>query len=61
MAGRMLIDILSAKLERDLISLRTKEALAAKKRQGIRLGKPKGAIQKVSLTKIGSGSKSYSN
>jgi hypothetical protein len=33
-------------LERDLISLRTKEALAAKKQQGVRLGKPKGTIQK---------------
>jgi DNA invertase Pin-like site-specific DNA recombinase len=36
---------LFAELERDLISLRTKEALAAKKSQGIRLGKPKGTIQ----------------
>ena len=34
------------KLERDLISLRTKEALASKKRQGQILGKPKGTIQK---------------
>jgi DNA invertase Pin-like site-specific DNA recombinase len=32
-------------LERDLISLRTKEALAAKRSQGIRLGKPKGTLQ----------------
>ena len=36
---------LFAELERDLISLRTKEALAAKRSQGIRLGKPKGTIQ----------------
>lgn len=36
---------LFAELERDLISLRTKEALAAKKSQGIKLGKPKGTIQ----------------
>ena len=37
---------LFAELERDLISLRTKEALAAKKARGIRIGKPKGTIQK---------------
>lgn len=36
---------LFAELERDLISLRTKEALAAKKNQGIKLGKPKGTLQ----------------
>jgi DNA invertase Pin-like site-specific DNA recombinase len=36
---------LLAELERDLISLRTKEALAAKKKKGIKLGKPKGTIQ----------------
>jgi DNA invertase Pin-like site-specific DNA recombinase len=29
-----------------LISLRTKEALAQKKLQGVKLGKPKGTIQK---------------
>ena len=33
-------------LEKDLMSLRTKEALAAKKLDGISLGKPKGTIQK---------------
>jgi DNA invertase Pin-like site-specific DNA recombinase len=37
---------LFAELERDLISLRTKEALASKKRDGQVLGKPKGTIQK---------------
>ncbi|MBY0461829.1 MAG: recombinase family protein [Alphaproteobacteria bacterium] len=37
---------LFAELERDFISLRTKEALASKKRQGQVLGKPKGTIQK---------------
>lgn len=36
---------LFAEIERDFISLRTKEALAAKKAQGIMLGKPKGTIQ----------------
>jgi len=38
---RMTID-----LEKDLMSLRTKEALTAKKLDGISLGKPKGTIQK---------------
>lgn len=37
---------LFSELERDLVSLRTKEALAAKKREGQILGKPKGTIQK---------------
>jgi DNA invertase Pin-like site-specific DNA recombinase len=36
---------LFAKLERVMINQRTEEALAAKKAQGITLGKPKGAIQ----------------
>ncbi len=42
---------LFAELERDLISLRTKEALASKKGQGIKLGKPKGTIQKSKFDK----------
>jgi DNA invertase Pin-like site-specific DNA recombinase len=42
---------LFAELERDLISLRTKEALASKKRQGQVLGKPKGTIQKSKFDK----------
>ncbi|PKO02834.1 MAG: resolvase [Chloroflexi bacterium HGW-Chloroflexi-5] len=34
---------LFAELERDFISLRTREALKAKKEQGVKLGRPKGA------------------
>lgn len=48
MNSKIMITLFSlfAELERDLISLRTKEALASKKRRGIALGKPKGTIQK---------------
>jgi DNA invertase Pin-like site-specific DNA recombinase len=48
MHSKVIITLFSlfAELERDLISLRTKEALAAKKQQGITLGKPKGTLQK---------------
>lgn len=42
---------LFADLERDLISLRTKDALAAKKAQGQILGKPIGTIQKSKFDK----------
>ena len=42
---------LFSELERDLVSLRTKEALASKKRQGYVLGKPKGTIQKSKFDK----------
>ena len=42
---------LFSELERDLISLRTKEALASKKRQGYVLGKPKGTLQKSKFDK----------
>jgi len=46
--SKVMITLLSlfSELERDLVSLRTKEALATKKAQGIKLGKPKGSIQK---------------
>jgi DNA invertase Pin-like site-specific DNA recombinase len=48
MSSKIVITLFSlfAEPERDLISLRTKEALAAKKQQGKTLGKPKGTIQK---------------
>jgi len=48
MTSKVMITLFSlfSELERDLISLRTKEALASKKAQGIKLGKPKGTIQK---------------
>ena len=48
MASKVMVTMFSlfSELERDLISSRTKEALANKKAQGIKLGKPKGTIQK---------------
>jgi DNA invertase Pin-like site-specific DNA recombinase len=53
MNSKIMITLFSlfAELERDLISLRTKEALANKRAQGIRLGKPKGTIQKSKFDK----------
>jgi DNA invertase Pin-like site-specific DNA recombinase len=47
MNSKIIVTLFSlfAELERDLISLRTKEALASKKREGQILGKPKGTIQ----------------
>ncbi len=37
---------LSAEIERNMISARTKEALARKKSEGMRLGRPKGSLSK---------------
>ena len=53
MNSKIIITLFSlfAELERDMIGLRTKEALASKKRQGITLGKPKGTIQKSKFDK----------
>jgi DNA invertase Pin-like site-specific DNA recombinase len=47
MTAKVMITLFSlfTELERDLVSMRTKEALAAKKSQGIRLGKPLGTLQ----------------
>ena len=42
---------LFGELERDMVSIRTKEALAAKKAKGIKLGKPIGTIQKSKFDK----------
>ena len=43
---------LSAEIERNLISQRTKEALARKKAEGVRLGRPKGVSTKKSCYKL---------
>lgn len=53
MTSKVMITLFSlfSELERDLISSRTKEALANKKSQGIRLGKPKGTVQKSKFDK----------
>ena len=48
MLTKMILGIIdmTVSLEKDLMSLRTKEALTAKKLGGVNLGKPKGTIQK---------------
>lgn len=48
MLTQMILGVISMTigLEKELMSLRTKEALVAKKLNGISLGKPKGTIQK---------------
>ena len=53
MTSKVMITLFSlfSELERDLISLRTKEALANKRAQGIQLGKPKGTVQKSKFDK----------
>ncbi len=50
---QMILAVISmtVSLEKDLISLRTKEALTAKKLSGVSLGKPKGTIQKSKFDK----------
>lgn len=53
MLTKMILGVISMtiSLEKDLMSLRTKEALTAKKLDGISLGKPKGTIQKSKFDK----------
>ncbi|NQY21613.1 MAG: recombinase family protein [Campylobacteraceae bacterium] len=53
MLTKMILGVVSMTiaLEKDLMSLRTKEALNLKKEQGISLGKPKGTIQKSKFDK----------
>ena len=62
MNSKIIITLFSlfSELERDLISLRTKEALSAKRAQGQILGKPKGTLQKSKFDRTSKKSKNYS-
>lgn len=53
MLTQMILGVISMtlKLEKELMSLRTKEALTVKKLEGASLGKPKGTIQKSKFDK----------
>jgi len=53
--GRLQFQILGAfaEFERNLISVRTKEALRAKKEKGVRLGRPPGSLDKKPRKKRG--------
>lgn len=53
MLTQMILGVISMTidLEKNLMSLRTKEALSAKKLEGVSLGKPKGTIQKSKFDK----------
>jgi len=53
MTSKVMVTMFSlfAELERDLISMRTKEALANKKANSMKLGKPKGTIQQSKFDK----------
>jgi DNA invertase Pin-like site-specific DNA recombinase len=53
MLTKMILGIIAMtiSLEKDLMSIRTKEALTAKKLDGMSLGKPKGTIQKSKFDK----------
>lgn len=51
MQSKVMVTLFSlfSELERDLISMRTKEALASKRAQGITLGRPRGSLGKSKL------------
>lgn len=53
MTSKIMITLLSlfSEMERDFVSIRTKEALKIRKEQGVILGKPKGTIQNSKFDK----------